>query len=74
MQRQSRAHTHTHTHTHTAKIVTRVLRRRVERKIEDVHRAYRFGFRRGGGTKDAVGILRIIISEGNMYIDEELCA
>ena len=39
----------------------------------DVHGEYRFRFKRGGGTKDAVGILRII-SEGNMYIDKEFCA
>jgi hypothetical protein len=58
--------------THTAKIVTRVFRRKFERKIEDIHGENRFEFKRGGGTKDAIGILRII-SEGNMYIDEELC-
>jgi hypothetical protein len=51
----------------------------VERKIEDVLGEYRFGYKRGeegaggGGNKDAIGILRII-SEGNMYIEEELCA
>jgi len=55
---------------HTAKIVTRVLRRKFERKIEDIHKEYLFGFK--GGNKDAIGILRIM-SEGNVYIDEEFC-
>jgi hypothetical protein len=32
-----------------------------------------FGFRRGKGTRDAVGMLRII-SEQTLDIDEELCA
>jgi len=42
--------------THTAKI----LRRRVEKKIEDVLGEDQCGFRRGKGTRDAVGMLRII--------------
>jgi hypothetical protein len=33
----------------------------------------RFGFRRGKGTRDAIGMLRII-SERTLDIDEELCA
>jgi hypothetical protein len=52
--------------------VTKVLRRRIERKIEDVLREDQFGFRRGKGTKDAIGMLRII-SERTLEIDEELC-
>jgi hypothetical protein len=32
-----------------------------------------FGFRRGKGTRDAIGMLRII-SEQTLVIDEELCA
>ena len=45
---------------HTAKKVTKVLRRRIEKKIEDVLREDQFGFRRGKGTRDAIGMLRII--------------
>jgi hypothetical protein len=41
---------------HTAKI----LRRRIEKKIEDVLGEDQFGFRRGKGTRDAIGMLRII--------------
>jgi hypothetical protein len=46
--------------THTAKIVVRILRGRIERKIEDVLGNVQFGFRRERGTRDAIGILRII--------------
>jgi hypothetical protein len=58
---------------HAAKIVSRILRRRIERKTEDVLGEDQFGFRRGKGTRDAIGMLRII-SERTLVIDEELCA
>ena len=45
---------------HTAKIVTKILRKRIEKKIEDVLGEDQFGFRRGKGTRDAIGMLRII--------------
>ena len=57
---------------HTAKIVAKILRRRLEKKIEDVLREDQFGFRRGKGRRDATGMLRII-SEWTLEIDEELC-
>jgi len=57
---------------HTVKIVVKILRRRIERKIEDVLREDQFGFRRGKGTRDAIGMLRII-SERTLEIDVELC-
>jgi len=57
---------------HTAKIITKILRRRVERKIEDVLGENQFGFRRGKGTRDANGMMRII-AERTLEIDEELC-
>jgi len=57
--------------THTAKIVAKILRRRVERKIEDVLGKDQFGFRRGKGTMDASGMLRII-SERTLEIDKEI--
>jgi hypothetical protein len=43
---------------HTAKIVAKILRR-IEKKIQDVL-GDQFGFRRGKGTRDAIGMLRII--------------
>jgi hypothetical protein len=56
---------------HAAKIVAKILRRRIEKKIEDVLREDQFGFRRGKGTRNAIGMLRII-SERTLEIDEEL--
>ena len=56
---------------HTAKIVAKILRRRIEKKIKDVLGEDQFGFRRGKGTRDAIGMLRII-SERTLEIDEEL--
>ena len=57
---------------HTAKIVAKILRRRIEKEIEGVLGEDQFGFRRGKGTTDAVGMLRII-SERTLEIDAELC-
>ena len=57
---------------HTAKIVAKILKRRIERKIEDVLGEDHFGFRIGKGTRDAIGLLRII-SERTLEIDAELC-
>jgi len=56
---------------HTAQIVTKKFRRRIERKIEDVFGEDQFGFRREKGTRDAIGMMRII-SERNLEINEEL--
>ena len=56
---------------HTAKIVAKILRRRIEKKIEDVLEEDQFEFRRGKGTRAAIGMLRII-SERTLEIDEEL--
>jgi hypothetical protein len=42
-----------------AKIVARILKRRIESKTEDVLGEDQFGFRRGKGTRDAIGMLRI---------------
>ena len=40
---------------HTAKIIAKILRRRIERKIEDVLGEDKFGFRRGKGTGMQLG-------------------
>ena len=45
---------------HTAKIIAKILRRRIERKIEAVFGEDQFGFRRGKGTRDPIGMMRII--------------
>jgi hypothetical protein len=44
---------------HVVKVVVSVIRRS-EKKIEDVLGEDQFGFRKGKGTRDAVGMLRII--------------
>ena len=45
---------------HTGKIVTKIIRSRIEKKIKDVLGEDQLGCRRGKGTRDAVGMLRII--------------
>jgi hypothetical protein len=44
---------------HTAKIIAKILRR-IEKKIKDVLGEGQFRFRRGKGSRDAIGMLRII--------------
>jgi hypothetical protein len=56
---------------YTAKIVAKILKREIEKKIEDVLRVDQFGFRIGKGTRDATGMLRIIL-EQTLKTDEEL--
>ena len=46
--------------THTAKIVAKILRRRIEKKTEDLLGEDQLGFRTGKGTRAAIGMLRII--------------
>ena len=55
-----------------AKIVAKILKRRIERKIENVLGEDQFGFRRGNGTRDAIWMLRII-SGLTLEIDAKLC-
>jgi len=43
---------------HTAKIVAKILRRIIEKKVENVLREDQFGFTRGKGTGEAIGMLR----------------
>jgi hypothetical protein len=49
-----------------------ILRRQIERKTEDVLGEDQFGFRRGKGSRDVTGMLRII-SQRTLDIDGELC-
>jgi len=57
---------------HTAKIIAKILRGRIEKNIEGVLGEEQFGFRRGKGTRDAIGMMRIT-AERTLKIDEELC-
>jgi len=52
------------------KIVSRVLIRRIEKKMEDALLENWLRFGRGYGTRDAVGMLRTLL-ERTMDIDEE---
>jgi hypothetical protein len=58
---------------HAAKVVASISRRRIEKKIEDVLGKDQFGFRNGKGSRDAIGMLRII-SERTLDVGEEVCA
>jgi hypothetical protein len=57
---------------HTVKIIAKILRKRIERKIEDVLGEDQFGFRKGKVTRGAIGKLRIIL-ERTLEMDVELC-
>ena len=57
---------------HTAKIIAKILRRRIQKKIEDLLGEDQFGFGRGKGTRNAVGMMRIT-AERTLEIGEELC-
>jgi hypothetical protein len=57
---------------HTAKIVDRIVRK-TERKIVYALGEDQFGFRRGKGTWDTIGVLRIA-TERILDTDEEFCA
>lgn len=57
-------------HLLSAKLIAKILRRGIDRKIEEVFGEDQFEFRRGKGTRDAIKILRII-SERTFEIDVE---
>jgi hypothetical protein len=48
---------------YAVKVLASVIKRSSERKIEDVLGEDQFGFRKGRGTRDAIGMLRIISNE-----------
>jgi hypothetical protein len=56
---------------HVAKVVASVIRRRSEKEIEYLLGEDQFGFRKGKGTRDAIGMLRIIL-ERTLDIGEEI--
>jgi hypothetical protein len=45
---------------HTAKRLAAILRRKIEKKIEDIFGENQFGFRKRKGPRDAIEMLRII--------------
>jgi retron-type reverse transcriptase len=54
------------------KIVAKILRRRIEKEIKNVLGENQFGFGRGKGTTNAIGMMRIIAAR-TLEIDEEMC-
>ena len=59
--------------THTAKIVLKILGRRIVKKIEDVLEKDCLVFRRGKEIRGAIGMLKII-PERTLDINKELCS
>jgi hypothetical protein len=57
---------------HVGKIMARILSKRLEHRIEEVMGEDQFGFRKGKGTRDAIGMIRII-SEKVLEVNGELC-
>ena len=57
---------------HTGMIVARILSKRLESKIEEVREEDQFGFRKSKGTRDAIGLMRIIL-ESVLDVKEEMC-
>ena len=57
---------------HTGKIVARILSKILESKIEEVIEGDQFGFRKGKGTRDTIGLMRIV-SERVLDVKEEMC-
>ena len=45
---------------HASKILLKVLTRRIEAKTKDFIGRNQFGFRRGCGTRDAIGVMRVL--------------
>ena len=56
---------------HTSKVMLNILKDRLENKIEAHLGEDQFGFRKGRGTRDAIGALRIL-GERSIEVDKEL--
>ena len=52
---------------HACKVILRVLTQRIEGKAKDYISGSQFGFRRGVGTRDAIGTLRMLIQRSLEY-------
>ena len=45
---------------HVSKILLRIVMRRIEGKARDIISKTQFGFRKGVGTREAIGVMRIL--------------
>jgi|AKYZ01.1.fsa_nt_gi Reverse transcriptase (RNA-dependent DNA polymerase). len=57
---------------HVSKIVTAIVLKRIDRKIEEVLTEDQFGFRKGRGTREAIMALRLIL-EKRMEVNKSTC-
>jgi hypothetical protein len=56
---------------HISKILLRILNKRIESKVQEYISRSQFGFRKGVGTRDAIGVLRMMI-ERSIDFDNEV--
>jgi hypothetical protein len=56
---------------HASKILLRILTKRIESKANDFMGKTQFGFRRGCGTRDAIGVMRML-TERSLELDNEV--
>ena len=58
---------------HAAKILLKVLQKRIEAKVNTIHFLSddQFGFRKGTGTRDAIGTLRAL-TERSLEVDRDV--
>ena len=57
---------------HVGKVIARIINRRLENKIEAILGEDQFGFRKGKGTRDAIGMIRAI-TERVQDTKEKIC-
>ena len=50
---------------HASKIMLKVLTKRIESKAEQLLGRTQFGFRKGYGTRDAIGVIRTLCERSN---------
>jgi len=56
---------------HASKILLKILTKRIESKAKDYIGKNQFGFRKGYGTRDAIGIMRML-SERSLELDKDV--
>ena len=57
---------------HASKIILRILTQTIEAKAKDFIGKTQFGFRKGRGTREAIGVMRML-SERSLEHSNELC-
>ena len=57
---------------HASKILLRILMKRIEAKVRDVISKTQFGFSRGMGTREAIGVMRTLC-ERSLEFGNDVC-